>query len=923
MADAEARLQLIISAQNQAAGALSGLTNSLNTLKRVAASLGIALGAKALFTEVIGGAQKAGMEVYKLAQTLGISAESASKYRYAAQQLGMSSDELANSMSRLTMHMRNVGGGGKHGTGGNDPFRQLGINVMDANGKVKTFENLLGDVADKFKTMPDGMGKLEASMMLFGRGGKSMIPILNQGRAGLKQLTDEAEKAGVVMGKDGVMSVLEYTRAQRQLQSELEGLKVSIGTALMPALAGIFQQIARAVRDSMPQIRRFIEQLVPVLIGFWDILLAIGRVLMTLLENLFSVGKGIQQTGSSIKGANNGWAAFATLLKEVAQAINRLKPVAAPIGQILGAAIITAIHIWKAFVDIVAGLVVGMWEIIHGEFKKGGETIVKGFTDAGGELKKIGEDLGDMPTGLKMVGIALGGLLAFKGGTMAFGWLTGLVKGLAGICDHEKCVEDTGNKLGNLATKVTSVAGITTAIGLLVAGLTGLGDKAGSAHTALDGMGSAAGAAGTAVATAVAPVGALGVAASGSTAPVNGLAGALGTLGTTAATVAGKVGSSATAIQTAIVAAMLVATAGVTTAATTIQTTLSTLAASVGTSMASLLTSVSTAMSGASTATASAMQTAGAAVQTATSGMLASVNTNMPMIETGMSTTATKAQRAFSGAMAKATTDVSGSMTDMQTAIATGTAAILVLLQTNVPQWLYPITDWTRNAGTALTTWFQDLPKTLAAAALADLPALYGIGQSVGEQIANGMETAVQNAISVVGGWLSQLKADVASAVASARATIDSVQQTLSSVTTSVSTGLSKMGDWVKEHKGGVAAGLTLAGLAGVTILQPELAPITLPAAAAVTASAAGGIVDRPTMIPNHLMGEAGPEAIIPLNGNALARFGLGGGGHSDVTVNITVQGSLIHERDLQRRLTDLVKAGLTQDFKYQRNFSV
>ena len=62
---------------------------------------------------------------------------------------------------------------------------------------------------------------------------------------------------------------------------------------------------------------------------------------------------------------------------------------------------------------------------------------------------------------------------------------------------------------------------------------------------------------------------------------------------------------------------------------------------------------------------------------------------------------------------------------------------------------------------------------------------------------------------------------------------------------------------------------------------------------------ARGGIVDRPTIFPfangTGLMGEAGPEAIIPLKRGADGKLGVsGGGGTNNVTVNVDASGSSV-----------------------------
>ena len=59
----------------------------------------------------------------------------------------------------------------------------------------------------------------------------------------------------------------------------------------------------------------------------------------------------------------------------------------------------------------------------------------------------------------------------------------------------------------------------------------------------------------------------------------------------------------------------------------------------------------------------------------------------------------------------------------------------------------------------------------------------------------------------------------------------------------------------------------------------------------AIQPFAGGGIVDSPTLFPMRggagLMGEAGPEAIVPLARGADGRLGIRGGGGVSVTVNI------------------------------------
>ena len=92
----------------------------------------------------------------------------------------------------------------------------------------------------------------------------------------------------------------------------------------------------------------------------------------------------------------------------------------------------------------------------------------------------------------------------------------------------------------------------------------------------------------------------------------------------------------------------------------------------------------------------------------------------------------------------------------------------------------------------------------------------------------------------------------------------------------------------------------TMGPIAG-TIAAVGIAALTAVQVAAISNQqvplAAGGVVTRPT---NALIGEAGPEAVIPLD-----RMDSMGGGTTVVNApNITVNGSLIHERQLMRYIT-------------------
>lgn len=122
----------------------------------------------------------------------------------------------------------------------------LGVNFKDATGKVLPMDQVLGDVADKFKEMPDGAEKTADAMAIFGKAGKDMIPVLDLGKEGMKDMQDEAKKLGLSLTGENVAQIKQYSMAQKEMGEAVGGLQLQLGLLLLPALLAVSTEIASA-----------------------------------------------------------------------------------------------------------------------------------------------------------------------------------------------------------------------------------------------------------------------------------------------------------------------------------------------------------------------------------------------------------------------------------------------------------------------------------------------------------------------------------------------------------------------------------------------------------------------------------------------------------------------------------------------------
>lgn len=174
---------------NAASAAFRGVGRILFNVKTALAGL---LGAGG-FLALIKLSANAADEIAKMSQRVAISVETLSGYRLAADLAGTS---LADMGTALQIASRNILDASR-GTGdAKNAFDELGISVFGAGGKLKSAEQIMLEVADRFSQMDDGARKTALAMDIFGRSGAQMIPLLNQGRTELEAQRKEAELFG-------------------------------------------------------------------------------------------------------------------------------------------------------------------------------------------------------------------------------------------------------------------------------------------------------------------------------------------------------------------------------------------------------------------------------------------------------------------------------------------------------------------------------------------------------------------------------------------------------------------------------------------------------------------------------------------------------------------------------------------------------
>lgn len=129
-------------------------------------------------------------------------------------------------------------------------FRKFGFTQAEL--AKATPASAMGKIADAFKNMTNPAERAAYAQKLFGRSGATLLPLLVKGSKGLAEQQKHVQGLGGALDKGGVDSALKAAQAQRDLNTAMTGLKLTIGTTLVPAVSSLATALAGVLKTAQP-----------------------------------------------------------------------------------------------------------------------------------------------------------------------------------------------------------------------------------------------------------------------------------------------------------------------------------------------------------------------------------------------------------------------------------------------------------------------------------------------------------------------------------------------------------------------------------------------------------------------------------------------------------------------------------------------
>ena len=205
----------------------AGASASLNFVKTNAAEFAAAAGAAlvAFGVKSVDAFQTTALEAGKLRDSLGVTAEEASRLMEVAEDLGIGTETLERSIGIMNRTATNTPAA----------FEAIGAELKrNADGTTNVNETFLSTI-EALKRIPDASARAAAAQKVFGRSWMEMAELIELGADGVRNALDSVE-GGKIIDDGEVERARRYRDALDALKGVSEELTIEVGGRLVPAL---------------------------------------------------------------------------------------------------------------------------------------------------------------------------------------------------------------------------------------------------------------------------------------------------------------------------------------------------------------------------------------------------------------------------------------------------------------------------------------------------------------------------------------------------------------------------------------------------------------------------------------------------------------------------------------------------------------
>jgi hypothetical protein len=221
----------------QTGGLVAGFRKAHVVLAAIAGAALTARHALSTFTDAIAEVIQVGAELEDTSKRLGVSSTALQEWQFIAERSDVSTEALTAAFARLA----------RNAEAGRGPWRDLGIDVRDSNGELRSQEELFGESITALAGVENRTRRAALAQQLFGRTGNELMVLLEDGPGAVEELRDRFHELGGGLSEELVEGAAEADDAFVDLRLAMRSLRGVLAADIIPVVARVVTAIADTV----------------------------------------------------------------------------------------------------------------------------------------------------------------------------------------------------------------------------------------------------------------------------------------------------------------------------------------------------------------------------------------------------------------------------------------------------------------------------------------------------------------------------------------------------------------------------------------------------------------------------------------------------------------------------------------------------
>lgn len=261
----------------------------------------------------------------KLADALGATTQGLTELQYAANTTGSNTETLNKGLEQMEKMLGDARNGSQKAA---NEFERLGLSVNQL--AQERPEAAFASIADAISKLATGADRAAAANAIFGKAGKELIPMLEQGSAGLAAMAKEADALGLSYSRIDAAKVEAANDAIAKIKAATQGLGNEIAIQLSPiivAMVAEFETWAKKAGGTQKVVTEGLEVVVKAVAFLADMVRGL-EVVWKIVEVAFQGFYIVALNGLAL--IIEGWQAFPNMvisgINFIIEALNKLHP---------------------------------------------------------------------------------------------------------------------------------------------------------------------------------------------------------------------------------------------------------------------------------------------------------------------------------------------------------------------------------------------------------------------------------------------------------------------------------------------------------------------------------------------------------------------------------------------------------------------